>query len=399
MQHSVVDSPESQHPVPFDQNALDLYQTTRNSLLNNIEGNMSDELKNNSIDELMQKGVEIAIRIGTIALLIIWCFQIIQPFITLVFWGVIIAIAIYPKFMQLVNLSGNRQSLMATLITIAMLLILAGPIIMLGGLVGDNAQVLAAHLKAGPIVIPPPPESVRTWPLVGKSIANFWDLASSNLESALGMLAPQIKVFAGWLLKAAASTGLGVLQFIASIIIAGILLAHSQAGYQNAFVIANRFAGEKGEELLMLAIATVRGVARGVLGVALIQSILAGLGFVVADVPGAGLLAILCLFLAIIQVGPGLVIIPVVIYVFSVKSTVFASVFLVWSVFVTLIDNVLKPLLMGKGIDIPMLVIFLGAIGGMLLSGIIGLFVGAVVLALGYKLFNAWLQNQSIEVQ
>ncbi len=213
-------------------------------------------------------------------------------------------------------------------------------------------------------------------------------MASSNLENALQSLAPQLKVLAGWLLSVVTATGLGVLQFFAAIIISGVLLANAQQGARMAYKIAWRIAGERAEELNKLAELTVRGVAKGVLGVALVQSILAGLGFVVAGVPGAGLLALLCLFLAVIQIGPGLVMIPVVIYVFSVHEGVFAFVFLLWSLLVTLIDNVLKPMLMGKDINIPTLVVFVGTIGGMPLSGMIGLFTGSVILALGYTIVS-----------
>ncbi len=343
--------------------------------------------------DFMEKAVNAAIRIAVIALMIAWCFAIIRPFISPICWGVIIAIALYPGFHRIVEISGGRQGIIAIVVTLLLLLILAGPIILLAGVIVDNAHVLAEQLRSGALNIPPPPKSVRTWPLVGGTVAYFWTLASANLENAVAVLAPQLKLFAGWLLTAVASAGISVLQFIFAIIIAGILLANATAGHRIAHDIAKRFAGDKGEELTRVAEATVHGVARGVLGVALIQAILAGMGFMVADVPGAGLLALLCLFLAVIQIGPTLVLIPVVVYVYSIDEGMFASAFLVWNVFVALIDNILKPLLMGRGVDIPMAVIFLGAIGGMLLSGIIGLFVGAVVLALGYKLFQAWLDE------
>jgi len=338
--------------------------------------------------------IDIAIRIGVIAVMVGWCFQIVRPFISVILWGIIIAVTLNPVYGRLVEWIGGRHGLMAFLMSVLMLLVIIVPAIYLGNLVVENSHVVAGHLKEGMITVPPPPESLLQWPLIGRHIHNFWLLASSNLGSALELVSPQIKQFGGWLLSAAASTGLAVLQFIFSIIIAGLLLARNEAGNAMAQAVMKRFVGIRGPDLNRLAVATIRGVASGVLGVALIQSILAGLGFVVAGVPGAGLLAVLCLFLAVIQLGAGLVVFPVAIYVFSTHSGLFASIFLVWSIFVALMDNVLKPLMMGRGVQIPMLVIFLGAIGGMMLSGIIGLFVGAVVLALGYELFQQWLRSE-----
>jgi predicted PurR-regulated permease PerM len=196
---------------------------------------------------------------------------------------------------------------------------------------------------------------------------------------------------ASWLLSVVTGTGLAILQFFVAVLIAGVLLAYSTPGYQLAHNIGRRLAGDRGAELADLAEATVRSVARGVLGVALIQSSLAGLGFFIAGIPAAGFWAFLCLILGVIQIGVLPIMIPVVIYVFSITDTMTAVLFLIWSIFVSVIDNILKPLFLGRGLEVPMVVIFMGAIGGMLLSGIIGLFIGAVVLTLGYKLFLAWL--------
>ncbi len=347
-------------------------------------------------EDVMAMVIDIAIRIGVIAVMVGWCFQIVRPFIAVMLWGIIIAVTLYPVNERLAELAGGRRGLLAFLLSVLLLLLIIGPSIYLGNLVVENSYVVAMHLKEGSVTVPLPPEKLVQWPLIGKPIHKFWLLASSNLGSALELIAPQIKEFAGWLLTSAASTGLAVLQFIFAIIISGLLLAKSGAGSRIALAVARRLAGEKGTDLIQLAVATIRGVASGVLGVAVVQSILAGLGFVVAGVPGAGLLAVLCLFLAVIQLGPGLVILPVVIYVFSVHDTLFASAFMVWSIAVALMDNVLKPMMMGRGVKIPMLVIFLGAIGGMMLSGIIGLFIGAVILALGYELFQQWLGSESV---
>jgi predicted PurR-regulated permease PerM len=185
--------------------------------------------------------------------------------------------------------------------------------------------------------------------------------------------------------------GLNILQLIVAVILSGVFLAYSEEGYRLFRAIGRRLAGQQGVELVDLAEATMRSVARGVLGVALIQSTAAGIGLVLAGVPLAGLWTVIALILCVVQIGPFLIMAPAVVYVFSTSDTLPAVLFLIWSIFTGLLDNFLKPLLLGRGLDVPMIVIFLGAIGGLLMSGIIGLFVGAVVLALGYKVFNAWL--------
>jgi predicted PurR-regulated permease PerM len=238
---------------------------------------------------------------------------------------------------------------------------------------------------------PPPPQGVAHWPLIGEPLAEFWGLASDNLEEAMDQVRPQLRATVKWLLSAVAGAGIALLQFVAAIIIAGVLLAHGDGGKRTARAIAARLADEHGVEFAELASATVRSVARGILGVAFIQAILAGLGFLVAGVPGAGLWALLCLLLAVVQIGILPIVIPVLIYVFSTADTLTAVLLLIWSVMVGLLDNVLKPLLLGRGVNVPMAVIFVGAIGGFIASGIVGLFVGSVILVLGYQIFMAWV--------
>jgi predicted PurR-regulated permease PerM len=339
--------------------------------------------------------VEAAIRIGLVALLVAWCFQIVRPFIVPVVWGIIIAVAIYPSYCRLESLFGGRRATAAMVCTIMMLAVLIVPSVMLAGTAAESAQRLARDMSDGTISVPLPPDGVSGWPVIGKPLDQFWRLSSENLEEALGEIRPQIAAFGQWLLSAAAGLGLGILQFVAAIIIGGILLAHAQGGARTASAIATRLAGERGKDYAALGQATVRSVARGILGVALIQSLLAGLGFLAVGIPGAGLLALVCLLLAVIQIGPAPVLIGTVIYVFSTADTFTAIVFLIWSLFVAVLDNILKPILLGRGVRVPMVIIFVGAIGGFLVHGIIGLFVGSILLALGFTLFKAWLVEPS----
>ena len=347
-------------------------------------------------DDLSSRVAETAIRLGALALVLIWCFQILQPFIIPVVWGVIIAVAIHPLYLTFTNLLGGRRAIAAALLISVLLALLMVPTITLTKLLVQNVATLAEQFRQEQFAIPPPPEAVKNWPLIGEPIVKMWSLASTNLADALKLLQPQLKAAAAWLLNVAASAGLGMIMFVFAFVIAGVLLAHSASSYQLAHGIARRLVGERGDDFANLAEVTIRSVARGVLGVAVIQSLLAGLGFLFAGVPGAGIWTLLCLISAVVQIGVGPIVIPAIIYVFTSSDTLTAVIFLIWSMLVMLLDNVLKPLLLGRGVDVPMMVIFLGAIGGMLLSGIVGLFVGAIVLALGYKLFQAWLNMESL---
>lgn len=339
----------------------------------------------------LNRVMEATIRIAVVAVLVAWCFQIIGPFLVPIAWGIIIAVAAFPGYRRLERRLGGRRGLASALFTLIALALVILPTIVLAGTVVDGAEALSHRLETGSLRVPPPPEGVLNWPLVGQPLHRLWNLASVNLAAAMSELQPQLKIVAEWLLKGGLGAGVGILQFVFAIIIAGVLLAHASASGQVARSIAVRLSAERGMEFADLAESTVRSVARGILGVALIQSLLAGLGFVAVGIPGAGLWALLCLLLSVVQIGPGLVLLPLVIYVFSTAEPLVAVLFMIWSVFVGLLDNVLKPILLGRGAKVPMIVVFVGAIGGFIASGIIGLFIGAVILSLGYKLFLAWL--------
>jgi len=343
----------------------------------------------------IKRALEATIQIGLVVLLLYWCFKIGQPFLQTIVWGIIIAVAIHPGYDRLKSALGGRGRLVATLITLLALIVLLVPTYMLSQSLIETAQEYSVQLDAGTLTVPPPSENVRSWPVIGEPLYKFWSLASNNLGAALSKMTPQLKKFGIPLLSAAAGAGVGILKFVVSIIIAGVLLANAAGGGQAARAIAERLAGERGTRVVALAGATVRSVALGILGVALIQTVLAGIGFLIVGVPGAGLWALLVLILAVVQLPTILILGPIIVYVFSTSSTVIAVVFAIWSILVGISDAFLKPLLMGRGVDVPMLVIFIGAIGGFMTSGIIGLFVGAIIFALGYKLFLAWLNEDT----
>lgn len=358
---------------------------------------MSTPRQSDQDKAFINRMLDATIRIGMVLLLAYWCLKIISPFIYPIIWAIIIAVAIYPLYVKLVAVMGGRKRIAAALFAIATLALLIVPTIKLSASVIDTTQTLSTAWENGTLKIPPPAESVAGWPLIGEKLHKYWTLASVNLEAALKQVAPQLKTAGGWLFGAVGGAGLGVLQFIIAILIAAVFLASTDVAHRSTLAISTRIAGDRGEELASISIATIRSVSQGVLGVALIQSLLAGIGLLAMDVPGAGLWALLVLVLAVVQLPPILVLGPIIVYVFSVASTGPAIAFMIWSLIVSGSDAFLKPLFLGRGMEIPMLVILLGAIGGMMTSGIIGLFIGSVVLALGYKLFMIWLHPAEAE--
>jgi predicted PurR-regulated permease PerM len=340
--------------------------------------------------DYVNRAVEVTIHLGLLILLTYVCFLILRPFLPLVVWGIIIAIAIHPTYGKVKSRLGDRGKLAATLIAVALLSALIIPAILLTGTLAEGVHTIASRLKEGTLGVPPLPARIAGWPIIGGPIADMWNLASTNLTALLTKLAPQLKALIPGVLSASAGIGLTILQLILSILVAGVLLAHDQDGARVSRSLAGRLFGSRGGEFQELAGSTIRSVTTGIIGVALIQSVFASIGFVVVGLPGAGLWALLFLIAAVLQIG-ALMLIPAVLYVFLTAATTKAVLFLIWCAIVGLMDNVLKPLLLGRGVAVPIVVVFLGAIGGFMSMGIIGLFVGAIVLSVGYKLLLAWL--------
>ena len=341
-------------------------------------------------DDRVSRAFEVSIKVGLFFLLAAACFFILRPFLPLVVWGIIIAIAVYPGYLRVRNLLGGRRKLAAVVCTVFLSVLLILPVILLTGSLVEGVQGLAGRFREGTPVIPPPPPRIETWPIVGAPLKHAWEAASNNLSALLQSYAPQIKAFLPKLLYISAGIGLAVAQGILSILISGFLLANADSAAKVAHSFAHRIFGDKGAEFAQLGGATIRSVTTGIVGVAFIQSVFAAVGFLVVGLPGAGLWAVFFLFAAVLQLGAA-VLVPALIYVFAIASTTKAMIFLVWCVIVGTMDNVLKPLLLGRGVAVPMAVVFLGVLGGFAAMGAIGLFVGAIVLSVGYKLLLAWL--------
>lgn len=340
----------------------------------------------------LSRALEVLIHLSLIVLLIASCFVILRPFLAVTAWGMTIAIAGYPTYSRLQKLLSGRRKLAAVLFTVVLLLVLIVPIALLAQTLIGGFRGLADRLQSGTLRIPPPPPHVETWPVIGKRLSELWSLVSSNFAAALRSYAPQLKELAAGFVAASARVGIVALQVFVSIVIAGFLLANYSRCAKLSRKLAIQIFGNRGPQIEAMVEATIRSVTTGILGVAFIQALFAGLGFLVVGLPGAGLWALVFLIAAVLQVG-ALTLIPAVIYVFATMGTTTAVAFLIWCIVVGLMDNVLKPLLLGRGAPVPILVIFLGAIGGFVAIGIFGLFVGAIVLSVGYKLFTSWLEE------
>lgn len=347
--------------------------------------------------ELSRRKVDAAIHVGLVALLAAWCIYIAAPFIAPVVWGGIIAIGSYPLYLWLKRRTGLGDGLTATVYTLALLALLITPTVLLTGSLVDQGAAISEKLKAGELQLPPPPDRLADLPLVGKKASEFWASVAEDPKETLGAMEPQLRKAGRWLVGVAAGAGRDILMFVFSIIIAGVFLANAEGCRQAADAVFTRLLAKRGVAMTRLARTTVTAVVNGVLGLAVAQTLLAGLGFMVMGIPAAGVLALICLVLAVVQIDILIILIPVSIYGFSEFGTLPAILFLAWNIGVGLMNNVLKPILLGRGVQAPMAVIFVGAIGGLIAHGIIGLFVGAVVFVLGYTLFVDWVAQNSDE--
>jgi len=339
----------------------------------------------------IKRNVESAIKISAIFVMLYWCYTILSPFLAVVVWGGLIAIIAKPLNDKLESVLGSRKRA-STLLTLAMLAIFITPTIALVDQATAGVQTFMAELQEGTFNIDEPSKSIKEWPLIGEKTYDFWYDASTNLDAMIKKHQVEITELLKSGVSRAAGAGLTVLMLIFSIIISGFFLAGADGSSQFSKKFIVRLAGERGERFALQASTTVRNVARGIVGVALFQASLAWVGFYLIDFPAAPLFAALVLLLSIIQINPLVLMVPTALYVFSYESsTLIASIYLVWSIAVGFIDNILKPIIMGKGTDVPMMVIFLGAVGGFVAYGFTGLFIGAVVVVMGYELFMAWL--------
>ncbi len=345
---------------------------------------------------LSQNLSDLLIRLAITALLVVLCVKIFLPFMGLLLWALILAVTLYPMHKALSRKLKDKQGTTASIIVVLGILLIGVPTAMLVGSFADHFQSYHSTLKEGSVTIPQPAEGIADLPLIGDKVYKYWKLAADDPPTLVEQLKPQIEAFVKSMVSFAANTAGGIFQFIGSLIIAGIMMAYGRSGSQAMLRIFERFAGgQRGPSLHKLTTATIRSVAAGVIGVAVIQALLLGIGFIWADIPAAGVLALIVLLIGILQLPALIITLPVIGYLWwsGGDSSTMNVIYTIYLVVAGAADGFLKPLLLGRGVEAPMPIILLGALGGMVSSGIIGLFVGAVLLAVGYQIFMEWVDR------
>ena len=337
--------------------------------------------------------IQLAIRLGLLAFLIYWTFVLIRPFVPILAWSIVLAVALHPVFNLLSRCLGGRPKLAAAILTLVNLGIVIGPATWIGLSAVEGVKAIAGDLGAGNLMVPSPPAGVKDWPLIGPQLYELWNQASHNIRAALREVAPHLKPLAAAMLGLAGDAGMGTLKFLLSVALAGFLCPYGAQLAAAGRGFLYRIVPEQSEHFLELAGATIRAVSQGIIGVAIIQSLLAGLGFKLAGIPGAGLLAFAVMILAIVQIGAAIVLVPVIIWIWMDKDFTTALLLTVFLGIVGVLDNILKPLLMGRGLTTPTLVILVGVIGGTLAHGIVGLFIGPIILSVAWELTVAWIRT------
>jgi len=353
---------------------------------------MTNKTANNSVYDTM-------IRMFILLLIVAWCLMIMLPFVSIVLWSLIFALALYPLHSALAKKMGGKPKLASFLIIFSFLIIVILPTSLLIGSLVDEVKEVKVAYDSGTLSIPAPTENVKEWPVIGEKLYTAWQNVSVDLEQTIIKNKEQLTELGTKLAKGILSTTGAVIQILVSLIIAGILLTIGSAG-ESMRKFFRKVAGARGDEFADIIKKTVGSVVKGVIGVALILALLHGIILMIAGIPYAGIWTLLIFVLCILQLPVVFVTLPIIVYLFAVKEPIPAVIWSVLLVVAGLSDNVLKPILLGKGAPVPMLIIFIGVIGGFILSGFIGLFTGAIVMSIGYKLFIGWIDSADpVEVE
>jgi len=338
--------------------------------------------------------IEWAVKLGCLAILLYWSVLLIQPFLTIIVWSIILSVALYPIFDWMVSRLRLPRALAATLITILSFAIVLGPATWLGVSMIATVGSIVDQINTGAMSIPPPPQSIKNWPLIGEGFFEFWELASTNLKAAFAELSPQLKPLGSSLLSIAGSAGINTLQFLAAVALSGFLFVPGPGLVNSAKAVTHHIASRRGAEFVDLAGATIRNLARGVIGISLLQALLVGLGLIVAGMPAAGLFSFLVLVLGIVQIGATIIILLPIAWSWLTMETHAALLFTAYMGPVSVLDNFLRPIVLGHGLKTPMPVVLMGVIGGLIVHGLIGVFIGPIVLAIAWELVQIWTREE-----
>ena len=344
--------------------------------------------------------LDVLVKVGLIALMAIVCFRIFAPFMNLLLWGLILGVALYPLQQKIAGGPEGKQGRAASLLVVGTILLIGAPTVMIASSFATHIYDVVEAFSTNLVEVPVPEESVAEWPVIGERVYAAWSAAAADLPAYLETLQPQLGELSATVLSAAAGAMGNVLFFLGALIVGGIVMAFGQSGAGATERILCKLTSTKhGPRLHKLITATIRSVATGVIGVAFIQAILLGIGFVLAGIPAAGLLAIIVMIVGIIQLPAAIISLPAIGYLWWAGGDTTMNI--VWSIYLLIAgmaDNVLKPILLGRGVEAPMPVILIGALGGMVSAGIVGLFIGAVALAVGYELFMDWVNQPDPDV-
>jgi predicted PurR-regulated permease PerM len=347
-------------------------------------------MKNQSVTNPINTYINIVL----LTLLLVWSFFIVKPFVTLIVWSIIVGVALYPLYQKVLGWTkGKKKGLVTSLFILVLLGLIVAPTIRLTGSVIDAGTEFYTHFQEGTLKVPPPSSNVREWPLVGERLYTVWSSASTNLEDFIVSYKDQIAGSLNWLFGSFAGLLGSVIIGLLALIIAGVFMSNADAGYDTGVKFINRLRPGKGKEFMNMCTSTIRSVVKGILLVSIIQAVLAYFGFLLIGLPAASLFTILVLIFAIIQLPVLIAMIPAIAIVFSYAESTPAIIFTIYAVIVSMSDGFLKPILLGKGLETPMLVILIGALGGMMLQGILGLFIGPVVLAIVFNLYSFWVSE------
>lgn len=343
------------------------------------------------------KSVNQVLRIALLFLVLAWCFFILEPFLLVLVWSLILAVALYPLYKKALKGFGKRKKLGTFTFAFGLFVLLLVPSYFIIGAVFESVSVVVQQVRDNSLQIPLPDESVKSWPVVGEELYKEWMELSEDLNAFATRHRERLLEFSRGLLSGVTGFVATILLFIVSLLISFAFMFRAEAGYKSAMQLFTKLVGKDAEEMVIMSRNTIRGVVKGILLVAFIQALLAFIGFKAIGLPAAGIFTLLVLITAIIQVPALLVMIPAILIAFSQSEPTYAIIFAVYCILVGLSDSALKPILLGKGLKTPMVIILLGSLGGMLLHGIIGLFVGPVVLALVHRLYTYWVQQKPAE--
>lgn len=339
------------------------------------------------------------IRVALLAAIAAWSFQLIYPLLGILSWGFILAVVLYPFYYWLNNLFGKRSILAATLITLFLLLLVLGITLFITNDIAHTLRDLTAQVHSGDQLLPKPPETIKQWPLIGDQLYQAWWSASDNFTTEVNKHSNILLNALKFMLGKFVSTGKDFILFVISIIFSGFLLVYSASLTVVIRKFAKRVAHHSGIDIINIIKDTIQNISRGVIGISLLQTFIFWALLLVAGVQGAALLSILALILSIAQIGLVILVIPIIIWLFLVKSLMLAVVLSTGLILDALLDGFLKPFVLSRGLSTPMMIIFIGVIGGIWVYGLIGVFIGPVVLAVSYALLHQWIEEETSYVK